>query len=102
VRIDPTTALWCVTDPTPHSTLPDVCFETTLRGLGLQVAGGLDLGAVTIHADREEAEEDARNRLLVARIARQIRIDRRLPEGEAVRVTLHGADGRVIYQGEVR
>ena len=32
----------------------------------------------------------------------QIRIDRRLPEGEVVRVTLHDRAGRVLYEGEVR
>lgn len=102
MRIDPDTKVHVVTDPGPHSTLPDVCFETTLRGLALQVAGGLDLGATTLHTDREAAEEDARNRLLVWRIARQIRIDRRLPEGEVVRVTLHDTEGKVVWKGDVR
>ena len=102
MRIDANTPIWVTTDPGPHSTLPDVCFETTLRGLALQVAGGLDLGAVTLYTEREEAEEDARNRLLVWRIARQIRIDRRLPEGEVVRVTLHDAEGQVVWKGDVR
>jgi hypothetical protein len=50
---------------------------------------------------QEEAHEDAKNRLLVWRVARQIRIDRRLPEGEVVRVTLHDRDGRVLFEGEV-
>jgi hypothetical protein len=102
MRIDADTTFHVVTDPGPHSTLPDICFETTLRGLALQVAGGLDLGAVTLLTDREEAEGDARNRLLVWRIARQIRIDRRLPEGEVVRVTLHDAEGTVVWKGDVR
>jgi hypothetical protein len=102
MRIDADTTFHVVTHPGPHSTLPDICFETTLRGLALQVAGGLDLGVVTLYTEREEAEEDARNRLLVWRVARQVRIDRRLPEGEVVRVTFHGQDGRVLYQGDVR
>ena len=102
VRLGPGDAFWVVTEPTAESTLPDICLQTDLRGLALQVAGDLDLGAVTIHTGREEAEEDARNRLLVWRLARQIRIDRRLAEGEVVRVTLHGQDGQVLYRGNVR
>ncbi len=47
------------------------------------------------------AHEDAKNRLVVWRIARQIRIDRRLPEGEVVRVTLHDQNGRVLFTGDV-
>ena len=45
-----------------------------------------------------EAHEEAKNRLVVWRIARQIRLDRRLPEGEVVRVTLHDRDGRVLFE----
>ena len=44
MKIDATTRLWCVTDPTPRSTLPDICFATTLDGLRLQFAGGLTMG----------------------------------------------------------
>lgn len=43
MKIDATTRLWCVTDPTPHSTLPDILFATTLDGLRLQFAGGLSM-----------------------------------------------------------
>lgn len=55
-----------------------------------------------VFTDDEEACEEAKNRLLVWRIARQIRIDRRVPEDEVVRVTLHGQDGTVLFEGEVR
>lgn len=54
-----------------------------------------------LYTTQEEANEDATNRLLVWRVARQIRIDRRLPEGAVVRVTLHDREGRVLYQGDV-
>lgn len=56
----------------------------------------------TVFTTQEEAHDDAKNRLLVWRVARQIRIDRRLPEGEIIRVTLHDRDGRVLFAGEVR
>ncbi len=104
MRIDAKTPFWVVTDPLgPHSTLPDVCFETGLAGLRLQFAGGLSMDQrPALFTTQEEAHEEAKNRLLVWRVARQIRIDRRLPEGEVVRVTLHDRDGRVLFEGEVR
>jgi uncharacterized protein (UPF0548 family) len=54
------------------------------------------------HPVGEEAHEEAKNRLLVWRIARQIRIDRHVAEDEVVRVTLHGQDGAVLFEGDVR
>ena len=102
MRIDSTTRLWLVADPGPDSTLGDVCAESNLRDLALQVAGGLDLGTATLYTAQDEAEEDARNRLLVWRVARQVRLDRRLAPDEIVRVTLHGEDGRVLWKGDVR
>ena len=103
MRIDAKTTLWVVTDPTPDSTLPDVCFETTVPSLRLQFLGGLDMGRHPVLYDtQDEAVEDAKNRLLVWRVAQQIRLDRGVPEGEVVRVTLHDRDGKVLYQGDVR
>ena len=103
MKIDATTRLWVVCDPTPHSTLPDICFATTLDGIRLQFAGGLTMeDRPTIFTSEEEAHEEAKNRLLVWRIARQIRIDRRVPEDEVVRVTLQDKDGTVLFEGDVR
>jgi hypothetical protein len=103
MRIDAKTPIWVVTDPTPHSTLPDVCFQTTLDGLRLQFAGGLTMDEhPTVFSAEEEAHEEAKNRLLVWRIARQIRLDRRVAENEVVRVTLHGKNGAVLFEGDVR
>ncbi len=102
MKIDATTRLWCVTDPTPHSTLPDICFATTLDGLRLQFAGGLSMDDhPAVFTTEEEAHEEAKNRLLVWRIARQIRIDRRVAEDEVVRVTLQDKDGTVLFEGDV-
>jgi hypothetical protein len=103
MKIDATTRLWVVSNPTPHSILPDVCFETTLDGLRLQFAGGLSMDDdPAVFTSEEAAYEEARNRLLVARLARQIRIDRRVAQDEVVRVTLHDKDGTVLFEGEVR
>ena len=91
-----------MTDPTPHSTLPDILFATTLDGLRLQFAGGLSMDDdPAVFTSEEEAHEEARNRLLVARIARQIRIDRCVPDDEVVRVTLQDKDGTVLFEGDV-
>ena len=58
---------------------------------------------MTLYTDREEADEDAKQPARwCGSIARQIRIDRRLPEGEVVRVTLHDAEGQVVWKGDVR
>jgi len=103
MRIDAKTPIWVVTDPTPHSTLPDICFATTLDGLRLQFAGGLSMDdRPVVFSTEDEAREDARNRLLIRRIASQIRLDRGVPEGQVVRVTLHGQDGTVLFEGDVR
>lgn len=103
MRIDPKTPFWVVTDPGPDSTLADVCFETTLDGLRLQFAGGLTMDdRPVVSTTEDQAREEARNRLLVRRIASQIRIDRGVPDGEVVRVTLHGEDGAVLFEGDIR
>ena len=103
MRIDPKTPFWVVTEPGPDSTLADVCFETTLDGLRLQFAGGLSMDdRPVVFTAEDEAREEARNRLLVRRIASQIRLDRGVPDGEVVRVTLRGRDGAVLFRGDVR
>jgi hypothetical protein len=103
MRIDADTPLWLVTDAGQHSTLPDVCSRTTLRGLMQQVLGGLDASQnPTLYTDEEEAHQDASNRLLAFRAARWIREQRGLPADEVVRITLHDGDGRELWKGEVR
>jgi len=103
VKIDPKTPIWVVTDPGPDSTLADVCFQTNLDGLRLQFAGGLSMDdRPVVFTMEDEAREDARNRLLIRRIASQIRLDRGVPEGQVVRVTLHGQDGAILFTGDVR
>ncbi len=103
MRIDPKTPIWVVTDPGPDSTLADVCFQTTLDGLRLQFAGGLSMDdRPVVFTTKDEAREEARNRLLVRRLASQIRLDRGVPEGEVVRVSLRDKDGTVLFEGDVR
>lgn len=86
-----------------RATLPDVCPWTTLDGLRLQFAGGLTMDEhPTVFTVEEEPHEEAMNRLLVWRIAGQIRVDRRVAEDEVVRVTLQDRDGTVLFEGKVR
>ena len=103
MRVDADTPIWVVCDPRADSTLADICFETTLSGLRLQFAGGLTIEEhPTIFTAPEEAHEDAKNRLLVWRVANRIRRERDLPADEIVRITLHDADGEVVWKGDVR
>jgi len=103
MRIDPNTPIWVVTDPGANSTLADVCFQTTLAGLRLQFAGGLSMDyRPAVFSTEDEAREEAGHRLLIRRVASRIRLDRGVPEGEVVRVTLHGQDGAVLFKGDVR
>ena len=103
MRIDVDTRFWVVSDPTPDSTLADICFETSLGGLRLQFLGGLDVAShLTLHGEQDAAIEDGKNRLVVWKVARQIRADRGLALDEVVTVTLHDEAGRVVYEGEVR
>lgn len=103
MRIDSKSPIWVVVDPGPDSTLPDICFATTLDGIRLHFAGGLPMDdQPAVFTSQEEAHEDAKNRLLVRRVASQIRLDRGVPEGEVVRVRLRDKDGTVLFEGEVR
>ena len=66
MRID-NKKFWCVRNPTEHSELGDVCFETDLKELPLVVHG---TGGPKWHAEQlafydnqEEAREDAKGRM---------------------------------------
>jgi hypothetical protein len=67
MRCGPNDKFWMVIDPTPRSELADVLFETTLRGLALQLAGGLSMDRnPTMFGGREEARREAEQRLAAA------------------------------------
>lgn len=103
VKIDQETPIWVVTDAGPDSTIADICFQTTLDGLRLQFAGGLSMDdRPVVFTTEEEAHEEARNRLLIRRVASQIRLDRGVPVGGLVRITLRDRDGTLLFEGEVR
>jgi hypothetical protein len=62
--------IWLVTNPTALSTLADILYQTTLRGLELQFKGGLTAAEnPTVFTDKAEAEVQARIRLDLRRRA---------------------------------
>lgn len=64
MRLGPSDRIWAVVDPTPHSELLDVLFETSLRDLELQFRGGLTSDRnLTLFGDRGAAEAEARARM---------------------------------------
>jgi len=104
VRFRPDDPFWVVTDPTPDSTLADICFETTLRSLERQLRGGLTIAEnPTIFTDRVEAEAEARVRLVAQKTTTAIL---RTATGYALdcvlRFELKDAAGKVILEGELR
>ena len=60
------TRLWMVTRPRAASGAGDVCFETDIKSLALQLKGGLDPEDIhAIYTDHAEAEMEA-GRILAA------------------------------------
>jgi hypothetical protein len=58
--IKPDTKFWIVTEPTEDSTLADVLFSTDIRGLVLQIKGGLAASQIHgIYLDEDVATADA-------------------------------------------
>jgi hypothetical protein len=52
---------WIVTVATEHSTMADIMFSTSLKGLEHQFRGGLDANDIVVMcADKDEAEKEAR------------------------------------------
>jgi len=103
MRYGPDDAFWVVTNPTPDSTLGDILFETTLRGLERQFRGGLSIADIpTIFTDRAEAEVEARARMIALKTSAAIL--RSAPGqalAEARRFELKNAAGKVILEGEL-
>lgn len=63
MKIERHTKFWLVTDPTPVSTLADVCSEGTLLSLRLQFLGGLKMDRnPTIITSHAEAVDEAKKR----------------------------------------
>ena len=97
--------LWVVTDPTRESEAGDICFETTVRGLLLQLKGGLDIERnVTLFTEKNEAELEAFGRLTAMRASRAIAERLRFGPGAGVpeRIEILDGEGRVLFEAELR
>ena len=104
MRLGPDDKFWLVLDPTPLSTLADILFETTLRGLELQFKGGLTAAEnPMIFTDKAEAEREAHGRLLTllaaGALGRQIALGKVVTE--AHRVVLLDGQGAVVLEAEL-
>ena len=70
MRIGPDDKFWVVLDPSPHSSIGDVLFETSLLGLERQFKGGLTSASrPALYINEGEAETDALGRLKLREIA---------------------------------
>ena len=105
MRFGPEDKLWVVTDPTRESETGDVCFETTVRGLLLQLKGGLEIERhVTLFTEEKEARVEAFGRLTAMRasqaIARRLQFD---PDAEVPeRIEVLDGEGRVLFEADLR
>ena len=58
--VDAVGKFWVVTMPTRLSTVPDICFESSVAGMMLQARGGLDTDAILgIYRSEQEAQDVA-------------------------------------------
>ena len=105
MRYGPKDAFWMVTNPGPNSELADICFETSLENLALQMKGGLSMDAdPTMFTDRTEAELEARCRLVAMETSHAIRgmAADGISLGEARKVQVLGDRGKVLFETELR
>ena len=105
MRYGPKDTFIIVTNPTPNSELADICFETSLENLALQLKGGLSMDAdPTLFTDRAEAEVEAHCRLVAMETAHAIRhlAADGIPLKGARKVQVLGEDGRVLFESDLR
>jgi len=103
MRYGPTDKFWVVVDPKPQSTLDDLVFEASLRDLGLQFRGGLQIDEnPTLFTDRQEARLEAYGRLTAMRASQAIlRAGRDNPNTRIDRVEIYGTDGALVFAADL-
>jgi len=104
MRYGPKDAFWMVTNPTPTSELADICFETSLENLALQMKGGLSMDAdPTLFTDRAEAEVEAHCRLVAMETSHAIRAMAAdgIPLAGARKVQVLGEGGKVLFVSDL-
>ncbi len=103
MRVGPDDKIWVVVDAKPSSEMADVLFESTLRGLELQFKGGMTMDEhPTVFDDKAEAEQEARRRLMVRKVAEVVGAEtsKRLPAA-VTRLQLLDADGKVVLDQDI-
>jgi hypothetical protein len=95
---------WMVTDPTSLSELGDICFETSLADLVLQIKGGLELKEnPTIFTAEDDARLEGRKRLLVRSVVKAVLEGGLDGSPESVRsVTLESEEGLPVFEADIR
>jgi hypothetical protein len=103
MRYGPDDKFWVVTDPHPDSTLDDIMFEASLRGLMLQFRGGLTMDdRPTLFTEQREAEIEAYGRMTAMRASQAIAASGAGAELQDVtRVELRGPDGGLLFEAEL-
>jgi hypothetical protein len=105
MRYGPKDEFWMVTNPTPTSELADICFATSLENLALQLKGGLSMDAdPTMFTTREEAELEARCRLVAMETSHAIRgmAADGIPLAGARKVQVLGEGGKILFETDLR
>jgi len=100
MRFGPKDPFFMVTNPTSNSELADICFETSLENLALQMKGGLSMDAdPTMFTDRGEAEIAAHCRLVAREVSRAIA--GHSAEGlclkDARRIEILDGEGKILF-----
>lgn len=103
MRYGPDDRFWIVVDPNTFTDEEsDLLFESSLRWLGLQFKGGLDVERnPTLFSDRKEAEIEAYGRMTAARAARAI-IAQGLPLGKADSLKIVDGAGKVLFKARLK
>ena len=93
---------WIVADPGPSDEMGDMCFAVSLRELELQFRGGFTCERdPALFTDQEEAEAEARARLLARNAALALAEGAAGIEG-ADRVQILDAEGKVLVTASLR
>lgn len=100
MRFGPKEKFWITVDPTPDSSLADVCFACSLSDLELQFRGGLKMDMnPTLFTSKAEAEADANARLFALRAGKVLAYQ---PDSKTLararRVALMDEDGKVVFE----
>ena len=94
--------LFLVKDPEPTSDVEDILTEVTTLGLLWQFRNNVeDEDHPALYGSREEAELDARGRILVLRAREALAGADQVALERAARIEIRGADGALLFAVQV-